>query len=202
MSSPANHVLRQPGQAVPGAGGASLVSGFPSQRRSAGIGERSSPRPTPSSPTPPSPTNPSPTNPSGAPDAAVLRIRCGAEGFALARSFTRDTLRRWSLDHRGDDAALVITELAANAVAHAVPQALVSEAEVWLGIALEPAHVHLTVSDPGEDPPEFTTADGDALLDHGRGLFIVDALAEEWGWTLTPPAGKTVWARLSTCPPT
>lgn len=197
MSSPANHVLRQPGEAAPGAGGASLAFGFPAQRRSAGIGERSSPSPTPSSPTPQGPTTPS-----AAPDAAVLRVRCGAEGFALARAFTRDTLRGWSLDHHGDDAALVITELAANAVAHAVPQALVGEAEVWLGIELDPAHVLLTVSDPGEDPPEFTTADGSALLENGRGLFIVEALAEEWGWTLNPPAGKTVWARLSTCPPT
>ena len=196
MSSPANHVLRQPGQAVPGPGGAALAGGLPSQRRPAIAGE--SPF---ASPATPSPTIPSPTIPSDAPDAAALRIRCGAEGFASARAFTRDTLRRWSLDQRGDDAALVVTELAANAVAHAVPRDLVGEAEVWLGIVLDPAHVLLTVSDPGEGPPEFTATDGSALLDHGRGLFIVDALAEEWGWTLKPPAGKSVWARLSTCPP-
>jgi anti-sigma regulatory factor (Ser/Thr protein kinase) len=119
----------------------------------------------------------------------------------VARAFTRDTLSRWSLDHHGDDAALVVTELAANAVAHAVPGGPVSDAQVWLGLVLHRAHVLLTVSDPGEDAPEYTATDGSALLDHGRGLFIVDALAEEWGWTLTPPAGKTVWARLSTCPP-
>jgi anti-sigma regulatory factor (Ser/Thr protein kinase) len=140
-------------------------------------------------------------SPGEATDSAALRIGCSGEGFALARTFTRDTLRRWSLDHHSDDAVLVITELAANAVAHAVPRAPVGETEVWLGLLLAPTHVMLTVSDSGDNMPEFTCADATDLREHGRGLCIVDALAEEWGWTLRPPAGKTVWARLSTCPP-
>lgn len=142
-----------------------------------------------------------PAPPADATDSAALRIRCSGEGFALARTFTRETLRGWSLDHHSDDAVLVITELAANAVAHAVPRAPAGEAEVWLGLLLDPGHVVLTVSDPGDNAPEFTGADAADLREHGRGLCIVDALAEEWGWTLRPPAGKTVWARLSTCPP-
>lgn len=138
--------------------------------------------------------------PSDAADCAVLRIRCSGEGFAEARSFTRDTLHCWSLDQHSDDAALVITELAANAVAHAVPRLPARETEVWLGLLLDPAHVMLTVSDSGDNLPEHPAIDGSDLREHGRGLCIVDALAEEWGWALTPPAGKTVWARLSTCP--
>jgi anti-sigma regulatory factor (Ser/Thr protein kinase) len=132
---------------------------------------------------------------------AALRIRRGTEGFALARAFTRDTLSRWSLDHRSDDAALVITELAANALAHGVPSTSAAAAEVWLGILRGPTHVLLTVSDPSDDPPRFTVTDDSVLQEHGRGLFIVDALAEKWGWTLKPTVGKTVWARLSTFPP-
>ncbi|MEU6356578.1 ATP-binding protein [Streptomyces sp. NPDC047072] len=136
------------------------------------------------------------------PDSAALLVGCDAEGFARARTFTRDTLRSWSLDHRSDDAALVITELAANAVAHAVPRpAAGGEAEVWLGLILDPAHLLLTVSDCGDEPPRCKPADLTALPENGRGLFIVDALAEEWGWTLRPPAGKTVWAKLSAAPP-
>ncbi|MGW0331428.1 ATP-binding protein [Streptomyces sp. NPDC003011] len=187
MSSPANHVLRQPDRAAAGAGGAAAPAGELLPRpRSADHGGRP-------------PLGPAPAG--HRPDAAALRIRCSGEGFALARSFTRDTLGCWSLGHRSDDAALVITELAANAVEHAVPRARAAEAEVWLGILLDPAHVLLTVSDPGENPPELTATDCSDLREHGRGLFIVDTLAEEWGWTLRPPAGKTVWARLSTCPP-
>jgi anti-sigma regulatory factor (Ser/Thr protein kinase) len=186
VSSPANPVLRQPGRAAPGAGGAALADGIPPQPRTARSRAWPAPRP---------------ALPSDIPASAALRLRCSGEGFALARAFTRDTLGRWSLGHRGDDAALVITELAANAVAHTVTGASATEAEIWLGILFDPTHVLLTVSDCGDDPPAFTATDGSTLLEHGRGLFIVDALAEEWGWTLNPPAGKTVWARLSTCPP-
>src|ERR1700720_4026026 len=38
---------------------------------------------------------------------------------AAARHFAIGTLRRWAADHLADDAALVVTELAANAVVHA-----------------------------------------------------------------------------------
>ncbi|MFL9653165.1 ATP-binding protein [Streptomyces sp. PB17] len=134
----------------------------------------------------------------GRPAAAALRVACGGEGFARARVFTRDTLRGWSLDHRGDDAVLVITELISNALTHAVPSAAADAPEVGLGLALGPGVLTLTVSDPGDNAPVFNPSDGSALREHGRGLCIVDALAEEWGWTPRPPAGKTVWATLST----
>ncbi|MFE2210713.1 ATP-binding protein [Streptomyces canus] len=135
-------------------------------------------------------------------DTAALLISCSREGFARARAFTRETLSCWSLDHRSDDATLVITELAANAVAHAVLRpAAGGAAEVWLGLSLDPAHLLVTVSDPADEPPAYTPADVTTLREHGRGLYIVDALAQEWGWTSRPPAGKSVWAKLSTAPP-
>lgn len=136
----------------------------------------------------------------GRPTAVVLRVACSREGFARARVFTRDTLCGWSLDHRGDDAVLVITELISNAVTHAVPSATAGAPEVRLGLALGPGALTLTVSDPGDNTPVFDPSDGSALREHGRGLCIVDALTEEWGWTPRPPAGKTVWATLSTRP--
>ncbi|MFV0132201.1 ATP-binding protein [Streptomyces sp. HMX87] len=138
--------------------------------------------------------------PSGdGPVPAVLRVTCSAEGFARARAFTRDTLRGWALDHRCDDAVLVITELASNAVAHAVPTAAGTN-EIGLGLTLDPGFLTLTVSDPGDDAPVYAPSGGASLREHGRGLCIVDALADEWGWTPRPPAGKTVWAKLSTRP--
>ncbi|GGW94585.1 ATPase [Streptomyces malachitofuscus] len=136
----------------------------------------------------------------GAASASVaLRITCSREDLARARSFTRDTLGVWSLGHRCDDATLVMTELAANAVTHAAPRCA-GVPDVRLGFHREPAHLLLTVSDPDDHPP--VPAPGACLEEHGRGLHIVDALSEAWGWTPTAPAGKTVWARLSTRPPT
>ncbi|GGX96255.1 ATPase [Streptomyces anandii JCM 4720] len=137
----------------------------------------------------------------GALPAVMLRVECDREGFGRAREFTHRTLRDWALGHRGDDAAVVVTELAANAATHAVPFAPAGEAEVWLGIALDAGHLVLTVSDPCDSGPVLASACGPGLLEHGRGLAIVDALAEEWGWNPRPPAGKTVWAKLSARPP-
>ena len=181
MSSPANQALRLPGQAVPEAGGADTAD--EAVRRPPPVGRR----------------EPSAGGPG---DSAALLVSCSGEGFARARAFARDTLRGWALDHRSEDTTLVITELAANAVAHAVPRPTDGgAAEVWLALALDPAHLMVSVSDPGDAPPAYTPADVSVLREHGRGLYIVDALAEEWGWTLRPPAGKTVWAKLSTSPP-
>ncbi|MCX4854651.1 ATP-binding protein [Streptomyces canus] len=179
MSSPANQAIRPPSQAVPEAGDAGPAGETVRRPGPAGAPRRSGPL-----------------------DTAALLISCSREGFARARDFTRETLSCWSLDHRSDDATLVITELAANAVAHAVLRpAAGGAAEVWLGLSLDPAHLLVTVSDPADEPPAYTPADVTDLREHGRGLYIVDALAQEWGWTSRPPAGKSVWAKLSTAPP-
>ncbi|MEU6687788.1 ATP-binding protein [Streptomyces sp. NPDC046832] len=193
VSSPAQHVLRP-------SSGAAAHAGAPWTERAAPSG-----RPT-ASPFGIPPLVPT-TLPqlSGALSAsAALRVECSREGFARARSFTRDTLHGWSLDHRCDDATLVITELTANAATHAVPRSPAAP-EIRLGFRLDPGHLLVTVSDPDDHPPVFAPT-GAALEEHGRGLCIVDALSEEWGWTPSPPAGKTVWARLATrsatpCPP-
>ncbi|MGW5612869.1 ATP-binding protein [Streptomyces sp. NPDC003877] len=151
---------------------------------------------------PATPETPSPTAPDLGPlaPAVALRVECSREGFARARSFTRHTLHLWSLDHCCDDTTLVITELTANAATHAA-QGAPGAPEIRLGFRLDPAHLLVTVSDPDDRPPRYTPGTGSALQEHGRGLCIVDALSEEWGWAPSPPAGKTVWARLSTCPP-
>ncbi|TWF83330.1 anti-sigma regulatory factor (Ser/Thr protein kinase) [Streptomyces capillispiralis] len=185
MSSPAYPVLRSPAAAMVWAGVPGTAPVFP--------------------------YNPLPTAPHGEPHAipetardgsasAALRIARGPEGLARARSFTRATLDGWSLGHHCDDAALVMTELAANAVTHAAPRCA-GAPDVRLGFRLEPAHLLLTVSDPDDHAPVLAPGAGSDLEEHGRGLCIVDALSEAWGWTPTPPAGKTVWARLSTRPP-
>ncbi|MFF5159358.1 ATP-binding protein [Streptomyces sp. NPDC000348] len=175
MSSPAHPLLRPPAAAVTRTGGRGTAAG---------------------------PRRPLPVPVTARPGSAsvTLRLACGREGLARARCFTRDTLRDWSLGHHCDDATLVITELAANAVIHAAPRCA-GAPDIRLGFHLEPTHLLLTVSDPDDRPPVRRPGAGPGPEEHGRGLRIVDALSEGWGWTPTPPAGKTVWARLSTRPP-
>lgn len=132
------------------------------------------------------------------PRSASLRISESPQGFAQARDFTRRTLGRWALGDRSDDAILVITELATNAVLHAAPRAGAGQTGVWLKLTLRRAHLVCAVTDQSDSPPLCPRTDG-ALEVHGRGLRIVEALSEHWGWTRSP-AGKTVWAMLPTPP--
>jgi anti-sigma regulatory factor (Ser/Thr protein kinase) len=131
---------------------------------------------------------------------AVLCLRGSREGFARARDFTHRTLHAWSLDHCTDDAVTVVTELAANAVLHGLPRTSTDDFDVRLRLTLRRSHLVCAVTDPSDSPPVCPHA-GDDLLEHGRGLHIVEALSEHWGWTRRTPVGKTVWAMLPTRTP-
>ncbi|MFE9019626.1 ATP-binding protein [Streptomyces sp. NPDC007808] len=141
--------------------------------------------------------------PRTSPRSAALRLTGLERDCCQARDFVRRTLDDWALDHCGDDALMVVTELAANAVLHAVPECaapvpLPGEAEIWLRLSLRrPAHLVCAVTDPSDHPPVYPHR-SDPLDEHGRGLRIIDALAEHWGWTRHQPMGKTVWAMLPT----
>ncbi|MET9395718.1 ATP-binding protein [Streptomyces sp. NPDC006624] len=188
MSSPAQHLLRPPSVVAAPTSAPDAIDGFPTGPRGPARCEAALP------------LLPSAAPPEAPPASVALRVECSREGFARARSFTRETLRLWSLGHRCDDTTLVVTELAANAATHAAPGTS-GAPEILLALRLDPAFLLVTVSDPDDRLPVHAPAPDAALAEHGRGLCIVDALSEAWGWIPTPPAGKTVWARLSTRPP-
>lgn len=74
-----------------------------------------------------------------------------------------------------DDAVLIASELAANAVRHGSPPAL-------LRLDYSPDLIRITASNHGSSPdPRILTADPDA--GHGRGLAMTEALASKVGWS-------------------
>ncbi|TLQ48472.1 SpoIIE family protein phosphatase [Streptomyces marianii] len=127
---------------------------------------------------------------------------------SAARRFVRAALADWTrlgtvttrgTDRLADDAALVVSELATNAVIHAGTGV---EVLARLDPATEddPAALVIEVSDHhparvvrGDGHEQEGTDPGEA--DHGRGLHLVAALAASWGITYRPGL-KTVWARL------
>ena len=85
-----------------------------------------------------------------------------------------------------DDAILIVSELAANAVTHSRSR----HASFIVRCELYPGYVWAEVEDRGGpwDP-------GAADADSGRGLGIVAALAAEWGID-GDARGRAVWARI------
>ncbi|MFI6494334.1 ATP-binding protein [Streptomyces sp. NPDC050564] len=120
------------------------------------------------------------------------------EAAEEARRLTRVALAAWGLDDDAETAALIMSELVANAARHARgPKIRVT--------VNRPAdnRIYLAVVDRAPHQlPQMRATDHDAV--QGRGLFLVDAVADRWGYDFmgagSQPWGKRVWAELTVTP--
>ncbi len=117
---------------------------------------------------------------------SVRTFAFSREAPATARHFAVAALCEWGLADVADDAALVVTELAANAIVHAGSRFTVI-------LSARGTVLRIAVRDGCPLP-----AGGQAALMplplHGLGA--VDALAARWGVESLGKAGKTVWVDL------
>ncbi|HZF90242.1 ATP-binding protein [Streptomyces sp.] len=121
---------------------------------------------------------------------------CTPSTAELGRELVRDVLGVWHLDGLADRAALIVTELIANASRHTPCP------EIRLTVG-RPSATRLRVGvvdrEPTRLPMLSQAADDD---ESGRGLLLVDAVADRWGYDLHGsgrcPWGKEVWAELRT----
>ncbi|MEV6484360.1 ATP-binding protein [Streptomyces sp. NPDC051576] len=111
------------------------------------------------------------------------------ESAEAARKLVRTALAAWDLDELTDSGVLLVTELVANAVKHTntrnirVVVSRPSERFVRIGV-VDKARALPQMVKPGND-----------LLTSGRGLLLIDALAERWGTDMYR-WGKQVWVEL------
>ncbi|MGA4839282.1 ATP-binding protein [Streptomyces sp. G45] len=123
-----------------------------------------------------------------------MRFTSTPRGARLARRLVSHRLDAWGHPYDGpvnETVTLIAAELAANAVRHG----RVRGRDFHLWVAATADTVRLEVSDArGERLPgaRSTRADQD---EGGRGLLLVDALADRWGVTPRQP-GKCVWAEV------
>lgn len=109
---------------------------------------------------------------------------------ARARRLARARLTGWSVcEDTCDTAALVISELVTNAIVHTASGVVVCE--LYDGDDL----VRIAVRDEGCAPGEPHPSPQRPEEEHGRGLFLVDALSHSWGAQEHGP-GLLVWADL------
>jgi anti-sigma regulatory factor (Ser/Thr protein kinase) len=104
-----------------------------------------------------------------------------------ARRFVAEQLEQWGRDELVDDAAVVVTELATNAVVHATSEFTVS-------MSLSEGCVRIAVRDASAVLPTLREL-GSTNATSGRGIALVAAIASQWGAEQMAD-GKIVWAKL------
>jgi DNA-binding NarL/FixJ family response regulator len=117
---------------------------------------------------------------------AVLDLPHALSSAAAARRFVTEKVAEWGMEELLDDALLVASELAANAVTHA-------DSACRIRLCLNAATLRIDVIDTGAGTPEPQPPSWSE--EHGRGLHLVDALTSAWGLEVVPE-GKVVWAEL------
>jgi CheY-like chemotaxis protein/anti-sigma regulatory factor (Ser/Thr protein kinase) len=122
---------------------------------------------------------------------AVIDLPHDLSSVSEARRFVKRKLVDWGIVEPLDDALLVVSELAANALTHA-------RSSYRVRLAASDVALRIEVDDGGSGTPE-----PQPLTDHeehGRGLHLVGALAASWGMDVAETGGKRVWAELPLAP--
>ena len=127
------------------------------------------------------------------PAVAACTLGLSAQSGRTARRFTRNTLREWGLASLADDAEAIVGEFVANAVSHAARAASAGQ-PIGLRLLRRTGEVMCAVLDPSDSAPVLRVPD--KTEEAGRGLQMVDALSDVWGWSPVTGRGKAVWAIL------
>ncbi len=117
--------------------------------------------------------------------------------------------RRWARSRLvgsgiGDDEPLaetlilLISELVTNAVVHTGCPAVLRMLFGSAGATGAAGTVRVEVADASGRPPQQRHAEGDDT--NGRGLELVDGLADRWGWQ-PEGEGKQIWCEVDRCGP-
>ncbi|MFJ2301916.1 ATP-binding protein [Streptomyces sp. NPDC087787] len=130
----------------------------------------------------------------------VQRFSATRRGARLARRLATHRLDLWQLPYgspASDTVTLVVAELAANAVLHGrVPG---RDFELRLRYDRTAGLVRVEVSDTHPGHPEIpgSATKPSEGTDGGRGLLLVEAVADRWGVDGRTGPGKTVWAECA-----
>ncbi|MEU4835749.1 ATP-binding protein [Streptosporangium sp. NPDC023615] len=122
-----------------------------------------------------------------------------------ARVHVQRVLEGWRRDDLVETARLLVSELVSNAVkAHTSCRAVAETAHlgpdrIWMDLYLVGETVVLRVWDADRNPPLLRDPGPDD--ESGRGLHLVDLLANDWGYYRPTPGGKIVWCTLASPPP-
>ncbi|QQC89035.1 ATP-binding protein [Streptomyces alfalfae] len=131
----------------------------------------------------------------------TIRLSASPRGARLARRLATGQVHAWGWPYDtevNDVVTLLVSELAANAIAHG----RVRGRDFRLDLTLHPENatlrIELTDARPTARPPApGTLAPPSSDVDSGRGLLLVETLSTRWGTTCDDPYTKTVWCEVA-----
>ncbi|MCU7822855.1 ATP-binding protein [Kitasatospora sp. DSM 101779] len=124
----------------------------------------------------------------------IARFPGVPESVRAARRMVRDALEPSA---RAEDAVLIVSELVTNAVMHSRSG---TGGVLWVEVRRRHGVVRVSVTDEGTAEGRPAHRPPVDAGDFGRGLRIVDALAEHWGAVGEAGGRRTVWAELAPAP--
>nr|WP_237419330.1 ATP-binding protein [Kitasatospora sp. SID7827] len=119
--------------------------------------------------------------------SCLLRLPCCPQSAGFARKLVRSALTAWSAPELDDVAALLVTELVANAAKHT------GCTRIAVAVRRQSSSVRVGVRDSSGELPALMAPAHEA--ESGYGLGLVAALAQRWGVECAP-RGKWVWFEL------
>lgn len=116
----------------------------------------------------------------------ALRLTVAEHAARHVRRIVRSLLEEWGMAALSDAVELGVTELLANVVRH------VPDRRCELLVLRQTAGVRVEVTDGSRNLPAVPPSlSPDA--ESGRGLLLLDAVADKWGADPLAGGGKTVW---------
>jgi anti-sigma regulatory factor (Ser/Thr protein kinase) len=115
------------------------------------------------------------------------RFPPAARSVPEARRAVSATLFEWGMDGLVDTVVLLASEIVTNAVLHA-------RTDLTVSVSTEGSGVRVTVLDGSPVPPALRHHSATSTT--GRGIQLLDMLADSWQAELSPQ-GKAVWFTVS-----
>jgi len=125
-----------------------------------------------------------------------VRLAALPSAVPWARRVLRHTLREWRIESLADPALLLASELVTNAVqASRTAACLDQDGHPMISLTVELGDAGLLLRVWDADPGLPVLQEADLTGDRGRGLLLVDFLADAWGHH-EHDHGKVVWCEI------
>lgn len=114
------------------------------------------------------------------------QVRADPGAVAAVRAEVRNAVSDWGGADAGETTALLVSETVTNAIRHA-------DEPLHVRLVLEPTRLRVETADGAPNRPLVRPID--PAREGGRGMHLVESLADRWG-TTPHPNGKVVWFEL------